>query len=125
MDDANECIIEIEVDGEGVDRYVRDLKSWLDKEQIPSLKAEIKKGAIVPGTQGAEYLPIVVAVLGAPAVVTLAQSVHTWLQMRKRVVSISIATADGGRVKLDMENPPSLDYLLHVLSTAAKGMKRK
>jgi len=113
--------MEIRVYGDSALEQAADLTAWIRKERISGLTVEQRRGPTIPGTQGAEWLPVVAAILSAPAITAvgtelakslitavgteLAKSLYVWFRTRGgKNVDLEFTLPDGKSLKIHGQN---------------------
>lgn len=96
--------MEIVFTGEQENQNVSDLLSWIQKERITGARFSHKREKITPDAMGAEFIPVIVALLSAPALVELVKCVGQWIQYRRPKGKITLRTDQGFIIDIDVEN---------------------
>ena len=96
--------MEIEIIGDRSLDHAGDLLRWLREERIPGLDPQQKQGPNVAGTQGAELVAILTAVLSSGAVVALAQSLHVWIKAKQPQIRLKVTIPRKGTFEIDAKN---------------------
>ena len=113
--------MEIVLEVEEQDRNTDDLLLWLRKEHIPDTSFTQKRGAQEADRMGADLIPVIVALLSAPAVIEVVRSIQAWITYRKPKGKVSIRLPDGASVDIAGENI-DLEGLVRAVS---KGITEK
>jgi hypothetical protein len=107
--------MQIELIGPDANAHATDLDDWLSGEHLQGVRFE-RQRSYHPGTQGAEWLPVLLGTLSAPAVtktaVELVRSIFSWAKVRRPKIKINVTLGKDRKFTIDTENVSDIDELL-------------
>ena len=75
-----------------------------EHENISGILLDQKQAPLLPNAMGPEFLPIVTAILAAPAIGEIIKSLTSWIQTRRPKIKVALRMSDGSSVEVDAEN---------------------
>ncbi len=123
--DINLSLSSDELDKDELQHLTRQL--CLSLREDVKVEAELAKQESAPGTRGAEWAQIVIAVIGSGGVaVALANVLTEWVK-RKKSVTVKVEDKDGRKIEITTENQnvAELTALLNSLTTSPKSIEGK
>lgn len=94
--------LQVVVEGAEAETHALGLFNWLGSEDELRGRVRPQRRAPKPGEMGSAVELLTVAVGSGGAVAVLIQSVCTWLTSRGADVKVTVTTADGRRVEVDV-----------------------
>jgi hypothetical protein len=116
--------MEIEFLGNNSNEFASDFHSWIRNERLSGIVIDRKRAPYVPNTMGAEYLPIITAIVGAaPAIVEIVKSIQTWVQTRRPKTKLVLRFPDGSTVEVNTENANEISSLMNLGTNQLQALK--
>jgi hypothetical protein len=108
--------MQIELVGAESDRLAADLFDWLRREQVSGVRFERERAPPAPAGMGAEFLPIVTAIIAAPATAEILKAFQMWIRTRRPRVKAIVRLPDGSSIELETESLESVESGLNSIT---------
>jgi hypothetical protein len=109
--------MEIEFAGDKSGEFAADFYQWLRDESLPGVLVDRKRAPIDPNAMGAEFLPVILAIMSTPAALAIVRSLGAWLVSRRPKTKITLRL-NGASCAIDTENMPDLKAQLDAATQA-------
>jgi hypothetical protein len=113
--------VELLMRGPHADADTTHLLEWLKADRMAGAQFDQAASPPKPGDMGAEWLPIITAIIGAPVLAELVKSLQIWLQVRKPRGQLTVKLPDGREITASVSDGQQLTDLAKVLTGPSPG----